>query len=204
MYLIVDKASHTILHMSNAYPGEDKQPQDLLPGFDAATMDFGRSPESYIPARFVIESGVVRDLDAAVPLTAPPAMAAEPAAETLSQARVRKLQGFEAQALSQRATLIPDFQLLNAGLGLYDDARVQALRATVQAFRDEYHRLEAAVAKAASLKELDALQPAFPTGLLSRDVSGVFVAAAVPAAPTVPAKPSSRPTPTRRGGGVTE
>jgi hypothetical protein len=201
MYLIVDKASHTILHMSNAYPGEDKQPQDLLPGFDAATMDFGRSPEPYIPARFVIESGVVRDLDAAVPLTASLAMAAEPPAETLSQARVRKLQGFEAQALSQRAKLIPDFQLLNAGLGLYDDDRVQALRATVQAFRDEYHRLAAAVAKAASLKELDALQAAFPAAVLP---SALPAASPPPAAATVLTRPSTRPASPRKGGGVTE
>lgn len=158
MYLIVDKTTHAILHMSNAYPGEDKKPQDLLAGFDAATMDFGVSPEPYIPARFKIEAGVVKDLD-------PPPTAAPP--ETLEQAKARKLRKFSTLALALRAQLIPDHQLLNAGLGLDDDDWVQSLRSTVQAFRDEYRKLAAAVADAKSIKELEALQPAFPTALVS-------------------------------------
>ena len=157
MYLIVDKASHAILHMSNAYPGQERQPQDLLPGFDPATMDFGRSPESHVPLRFAIEDGVVKDLDAAAPAAAPP--------ETLAAARERKLHEFSTLSLALRAQLIPDFQLLNAGLGLYDPAWVQALRSTVQAFRDEYHRLEQAVAKAKTIKALEALQPSYPAAV---------------------------------------
>lgn len=160
MYLIIDRATHSVLHMSNAYPGEDKKPEDLLPGFDAATMDFGQSPEPYIPVRFAIEDGVVKDLDPPPPAAA----AAEP--ETLDQARVRKLREFAAQSLWQRAQLIPDYQLLNAGLGLYDAARMQSLRATVQAFRDEVGRLEKAAAKVRTVKALEALQPAFPTALV--------------------------------------
>jgi hypothetical protein len=68
--------------------------------------------------------------------------------------------------LTLRRQLVPDHQLLNAGIGLYDDDRSQSLRDTVQAFRDEYHRLEGLVAKAKSVKELDAIKPAFPTALV--------------------------------------
>jgi len=161
MYLIVDKASHNILHMSNAYPGEDKKPQDLLSSFDAETMDFGRSPGPYIPVRFVIEDGVVKDLD-----PAPPAPTEAPA-ETLDQARARTLHDITAQSLAQRAKLIPDHQLLNAGLGLYDAARVNTLRATVQAFRSEVARLEKAAGRAKTVKALEALKPAFPTALVA-------------------------------------
>ena len=175
MYLIVDKASQTILHMSNAYPGEDKKPQDLLPGFDEATMAFGRASEQHIPARFAIEDGVVKNLD-------PPAAASAAPAETLDQARERKLREFSALALESRARLIPDHQLLNAGLGLYDDDRVQTLRATVQAFRDEYQRLEAKVARANSLKEIDDLQPAFPTAPVAPKSSPAPVKPGKPAA----------------------
>lgn len=175
MYLIVDKATQTILHMSNVYPGEDKKPQDLLPGFDEATMAFGRAPEQHIPARFAIEDGVVKNLD-------PPAAATAAPAETLDQARERKLREISALGLALRARLIPDHQLLNAGLGLYDDDRVQGLRATVQAFRDEYRRMEAKVARAGSLKEIDDLQPAFPTAPVATKPSP---------APAKPGKPAA-------------
>ena len=173
MYLIVDKAKKTILHMSNAYPGEDKKPDDLLPGFDAATMDFGRAPGPFIPVRFAIEDGVVKDLDAPPPAVAAVAVVAavDPGAnavhETVDQARARKLHEFTAQSLWLRAKLIPDYQVLNAGRGLYDEARVQSLRATVQAFRDEVHRLEKAATKAKTVKALDALQAVFPDALIA-------------------------------------
>jgi hypothetical protein len=163
MYLIIDKKSHAILHMSNALPGEDKKPEELLPGFDPKTMVFGRAAQPYVPVRFEIKDGVVIDLDA------PPAAtkaAPKAAAETLPQARARRKQEITGMALAGRAALVPDWQMLNAGLGLYDDARVASIKATVNAFRDEVGRLEAAIAAAKSTKELAALMPAFPTALV--------------------------------------
>ena len=53
------------------------------------------------------------------------------------------------------------------GIGLYDDDRVEGIRATTQAFREEYQRLEAAVAKAKSLKDLEAITPSFPTEMIT-------------------------------------
>jgi len=178
MYLIIDKTSRAILHMSNVMPGEDKTPQDLLPGFDEQTMVFGVAAQSFVPARFDIIDGVVVNLDPA-PMTA----AAEPEPDTLVQLRARKLQQFSGQAMAERQTLLPDFQLLNAGLGIYDDARLQTLRATVNAFRAEMKRLETAISKAKSAQELDALMPAFPTAL-------VQVAKVPSTKPAKPPKPS--------------
>jgi hypothetical protein len=156
MYLIVDKRTKAILHMSNSFPGEDKKPVEIYPSFNAATMDFGRSPEQFIPANFAIENGVVKDL--APPAAAPP--------ETIAQVRDRVVRGFTDAALANRRLLVPDHQLMNAGLGMYDDERVQAIRATVQAFRDEVNRLEDAAAKAKSIQELEAIKPSFPTALV--------------------------------------
>ena len=182
MYLFVDKKTNAVLHVANASPGDERKPEELFRAFDPATMQVGHAPDDFIPARFKIEAGVVKDLD-------PPPTAAPP--ETLEQAKARKLRKFSTQALALRAQLIPDHQLLNAGLGLDDDDWVQSLRSTVQAFRDEYHRLAAAVAKATSIKELEALQPAFPTGLARRDPSGIFIAAAaVPTALVSPKPPA--------------
>lgn len=159
MYVIIDKTTQAVLHMSNSWPGEDRKPEDLLPGFDPATMVFGRAPEQYLPMRFVIEGGVVRDLDA----PPPPAAAAK---EDLAQLRAKAVERINAQALAMRAQLVPDYQLVNAGLGLYAGPRVASYRATVEAFRNEVVRLEAAIAKARSAKEIDALQPNFPTALV--------------------------------------
>lgn len=152
MYLIVNKKTKEILHMSNSLPGEDKKPEDIFPSFDAAKMDFGRAPEQYIPVRFAIEKGVVKDLDPA-PVTP---------AETITQARERKLREFSDMSLSLRRHLIPDYQLMNAGMGVYEEDRVQSYRVTVDSFRNEYHRLEAAVSKAKTVKELEAIKPSFP------------------------------------------
>ena len=171
MYLIIDKSSKAILHMANSVRGEEKEAAEVFPAFDAVTMDFGRSPEQYIPVNFVIENGVVKDLDS------PPAIvaAATPAAavENIAQARERQLQSYSALALESRRQLIPDHQLQNAALGIYDEDRVQAIRATVQAFRDEYHRLEAAVAKTRSSKALTAIEPAFPTTIVTPNAKAV-------------------------------
>jgi hypothetical protein len=160
MYLIIDKTSRTILHMSNSVPNEDKKPQELLPGFDPKTMVFGRSPEQFIPGRFDIEDGVVVDLD-------PPPAVVPALAETLEQARARKKQEFTGQALALRASILPDYQLLNAGLGLYDDARANNIRLTVNAFRSEMTRLEALIDKARTVKDVDALVAAFPTTMIN-------------------------------------
>jgi hypothetical protein len=164
MYLVIDKSTKAILHMSNSFPGEEKKPEEVFPGFEAATMEFGRSPEQYIPVNFVIENGVVRDLEPRPAMVE--AAGPSPTVETLAQARERQLQQFSQRSLELRRRLIPEHQLQNAALGVYDDDRVQAIRATVQAFRDEYHRLEAAVAKARSIKALAAIEPAFPGAIV--------------------------------------
>lgn len=171
MYLIIDKKTHAILHMSNAMGGQDAKPEDLLPGFDAKTMVFGRAPEPRIPVRFDIEDGVVVDLDA--PATA---VTAAPAAETLEQARARKRADLTGQALALRAAIVPDYQMLNAGLGLYDTARVAKIKATVDAFRDEVKRIEVLIDKARTVKEIDALVPAFPTAMQGADAAATAAA----------------------------
>ncbi len=155
MHVIIDKASQTVLHVAQEHPGEPPKPEDLLPGFDPETMVFARTADSYVPTRFVIDKGVLRDLDAPPP--------DKPKAETLAEARARRLLSVSRWALSARAEFMPDHQLLNAGLGLYDDARTATIKATVQAFRAEVHRVEALINKARSVKEVDAIEPAFPT-----------------------------------------
>jgi len=157
MYVIVDKKTKAILHMSNSMPGQDRKPEEIFPSFNAATMDFGRAPDQFVPVKFAIENGVIKDL---APVAAAPA-------ETLTQARDRVLRAISDASLSTRNQLVPDYQLLNAGLGIYDADRTQSIKSTVQAFRDEVHRVEKLVADAKSVKELEDIKPSFPTAMVA-------------------------------------
>jgi hypothetical protein len=160
MYLIVDRKTKEILYMCNSFPDEEKKPEEIFPSFDPKTMEFGRSPEQFVPANFTIKDGVVEDATPAPKATAAPR-------ETIAQARERMLQAFSEETLAKRRELVSDLHLMNAGVGLYDEERVQAIRATTQAFRAEYQRLEAAVAKAKTLKDLEAITPSYPTGMIA-------------------------------------
>lgn len=164
MYLVIDKKSKAILHMSNSFPGEQKAAKDVFPEFNPATMVFGRSPEQYVPTDFAIEDGVVMDLS--------PAAAAVEIVESIDQARRRKLAQFSEASFAARRELIPDHELMNAALGIYEAERVQSIRRTVEAFRNEYHRLAAAVGKAASPAELESIKAAFPQAVVHVPLAG--------------------------------
>jgi hypothetical protein len=157
VFVIRDKKSKAILHMWQSVPGERRKPEELLPDFDAKTMEFGRTDALSVPASFDIENGVIK------PLAPPePEVAAAPA-PSLAQVKETTLAEFSRLSFELRKKLIPEHELQNAALGVYDDKRTQAIRDTVKAFRDEYKRLEAVVKKARSIKEVQALEPDFPT-----------------------------------------
>jgi len=158
MFLIVDKKAKAILHMSNSIPGEDKKPEEVLPQFDPVAMEFGRAAEQYVPVRFTIENGVVKDLEP--PLSTPQ--------ETLAQARARVLREITNTSLANRARLIPDYQIMNAGLGLYDQQRTQAIRTRCKPFVPKcsaWKRLSLRSGRSRSLPPSS--QPSFPTEVLS-------------------------------------
>ena len=169
MYVIRHKQTKAVLDMRNSVPGEDRAPEEVFPDFDPETMEFGRSQEQGIPAWFTIEDGIVKEI--APPETEPVRAAARAAKSGAAKSGVPPLATVKAAALAQlterslelRRQLIPDYQMQNAALGLYDEERTAAIRDTVQAFRAEVHRLEAAFAKAKSAKDLEKLEPNFPT-----------------------------------------
>jgi hypothetical protein len=164
MYVVREKKSKTILHMVNSRPGEHLKPEEVFPGFDPKTMELGRSEEQYIPAKFTIENGKVKSLEPEAATPAPKVK--EPtAAEELASLKEAKLAEINRQSFDQRMKLIPDHEIQNAALGIYDEKRTSAIRETVKAFRDEYKRLEATIKKARSKKELESLEASFPTKL---------------------------------------
>jgi len=154
MYVFVDKKSHALLHVASHAPDDTRPAAEFYDRYDPATMEVARAPDDYVPAKFAIKKGVVVDLEPRP-------------AETLTQARDRKISEITLQALTQRTAIAPDYQLLNAALGIYEADRVQQLRDTVNAFRAEVSRLEALVAKAKTVADVDAVTAKFPTALVT-------------------------------------
>ena len=73
---------------------------------------------------------------------------------------------FSALAFEKRQAILPDFKLQNAALGVYDAQTVANYKATVQAFRDEFHRIEALLKKARSRKTIEAVTAQYPTEIV--------------------------------------
>lgn len=85
---------------------------------------------------------------------------------TLEEYKQKRIQYFSDLALSQRQTFLPDYKLQNAAIGLYDEAKVTIFKATVQAFKDEFTRLEGLVNQAADANAVDAITPNYPDKLV--------------------------------------
>jgi hypothetical protein len=164
MFVIRDKKSKAILNMWQSMPGERRKPEELLPDFDAKTMEFGHTDTPSVPAHFDIVNGVIKPLEPPAP--EPEATPAAPA-PTLAQVKESTVAELSRLAFELRKKLIPEHELQNAALGVYDEKRTQAIRDTVKAFRDEYKRLEAVVKKAKSIKEVQAVKPDFPTQVVA-------------------------------------
>jgi hypothetical protein len=187
MYVIRDRKTKAVLDIAQSVPGETKEPKEVFPGFDPDAMEFGRSETAAIPARFEIERGIVKEVEEPKPAREAAARVAS-AAELppLDELKASLLAQLSEQSFVQRRALIPEHELQNAALGIYDEPRTAAIRATVKAFRDEYHRLEEAIGKAKSPRDLQTLKLNFPTQLVASD--------APPATPPVAKKTTRKPT----------
>src|SRR3954466_9466060 len=161
MYVVRNKKTKAVIHMVNSTPGVDLKPEEVFTGFDAKTMEIGRFSEQFLPSQFTIEDGVVISQDKQ---KAPGEDLAELGGKEL---KVYKLAKASRMAFEERQKLIPDHEMMNAALGIYPEKRTQQIQATVKAFRDEYKRFEAALDKAKSRKDVEALEPKYPTKLVS-------------------------------------
>jgi hypothetical protein len=152
MYVIRNKKTKALIQMANSVPGLDLKPEDLFRGFDPKTMEFGKYSEQHLPDDFEIEDGVVKSLD-------------KEAVVDLKTLKAQKLAAASRQGFEERLKLIPDHEMMNAALGVYPEKRTRQIQETVKAFREEYKRFEAALEKARSKKDVEALEPEYPTKL---------------------------------------
>jgi hypothetical protein len=166
MFVVRDKSTQAVLHIAPSAPGERRKPEEVYPDFDAETMEFGRTDEPWIPAAFAIVRGVVRPLDEPEPAAVEEE--AEAAPPPLAEVKAQLLSHYSELSLERRREVIPAHKLENAALGVYDEEQTRAIRDTMEAFRNEYHRLEEAINAAKSLEDLRRLRPRFPRSIAAR------------------------------------
>lgn len=65
-----------------------------------------------------------------------------PIVPSLYEVKVSKLNYFSQRAFDVRSEILPDYKLINAGLGIYDDAETLHIADLVKAFRNEFYRLK--------------------------------------------------------------
>lgn len=192
MHVVREKQSKRILHISPSSSPTGLSGADLYPAFDATSMEVGWTPGMFMPTYFDIDSmgqvvelsdeeAVVRGLRELAPaeklvagklvLKSNDELATEGLVD-LGALKQQLLAACTQTALELRTRLIPDYKLQNAAIGVYDDAKVAAFRATINAFRDEVHRVEAQIQEATKPSELERIQPNFPVRVLDAEPGG--------------------------------
>jgi len=90
---------------------------------------------------------------------------------TLETYKQQTVAGFSTQALEQRNTILPDYKIQNAMLGIYDDKKIQDYKKIIESFRDEFYRLKEQIEKCETITAIDKVTENFPTTLLGADQS---------------------------------
>ena len=80
--------------------------------------------------------------------------------------KLSKINEISQQSFDMREAILPEYNLVNAGLGVYDEATVLSYKLTVQAFRDEFYRVSNLINAAETRSEIDAISISFPTSLI--------------------------------------
>ncbi len=85
----------------------------------------------------------------------------------LAEYKANKVSEFSLLAFDLREAILPEYKLVNAGLGIYDEATVLSYKLTVQAFRDEFYRLSGLIDEATTKEAIDAIEHNYPNELVT-------------------------------------
>ncbi len=83
---------------------------------------------------------------------------AVPYQPTLAEAKLNKIVYFSELAFELRLQILPEYKLINASLGIYDEAETLAITTIVNEFRTEYYRLKALVEACSTVEEVGLIQ----------------------------------------------
>jgi hypothetical protein len=80
--------------------------------------------------------------------------------------KIKKIQELSEKSFSERQKILPDYKLLNAGIGIYTEEEIKSFNNTIQAFRDEFYRVKDLIENSTSKEEIDNIKILFPTSLI--------------------------------------
>jgi hypothetical protein len=81
---------------------------------------------------------------------------------TLDQYKNRRLEEFHALSFQLMEVIIPHYKLLNAGMNIYSEEENNSIKATLQAFRNEYYNLKQQLEAAPDLQAAMAVKENYP------------------------------------------
>lgn len=84
----------------------------------------------------------------------------------LAEYKRRKLEEFSELSFELREEIIPEYQLVNSALGIYDPEKTNQIKKTVQAFREEYYRLKRQIEEAKDLLQVQAATESYFASVL--------------------------------------
>lgn len=187
MYVVRDKKTKQVIHINYTTLGDKATPEEVYTDFDPDTMEIGKTGKSYIPEHFninqrgeVVELTLKEKIDAGMlKLGAHQKLVKNKIVDKTIRELIKEklvdlenykkqiIQSYSDLSFTKRREVLPDYKLENAALGIYDEETTSNIKATVQAFRKEFHRTKGLIEKAKSLEELESVKVKFPKKLIS-------------------------------------
>lgn len=184
MYIVRNKESKNVIYINHS--NKELEGKEIYRKFDQHTMEIGKTNKTHIPANFNInDDGEVAELALEEKIKAGlPVIGIHQKfingqlidkntkelidEEILSFDYIKSnmTQAYATLSFMKRRNLIPDYQLENAALGVYDDQRKTDCLSTVKAFRDEFHRLRDLIENSTTIEELEKVEEQFPTDII--------------------------------------
>jgi hypothetical protein len=88
----------------------------------------------------------------------------------LTEYKKQTIEEYSMLSFTIRDTIIPEYKLVNSGLGIYDESQTAEIKSTIQAFRDEFQRLQSAVEQAATVQEILTIKENYPRTIVKVEV----------------------------------
>ena len=79
----------------------------------------------------------------------------EPHVPSLEELKASKIEYFSQLAFDKRSEIMPEYKLINASLGIYDETETANIKAITESFRAEFYRLKALCESATNEEELN-------------------------------------------------
>lgn len=184
MYVVREKKSKKVIHINPAPLKQALEGRDVYFKYDPFKMEIGKC-EGPLPEHFditadgriveqtsadkaennLIEPPPEHKIEEGEFLSASPAELLKQGRITLDEIRQQKKAYLAELALQRRREILPDYKIQNALMGIYEEGVMAVYKRTIEAFREEFKRLEELIDEAESFDDLEGIEADFPESL---------------------------------------